>query len=239
MIGIAFSLVILAIILFFVPSAVFGLNYHPMNLSKTFDGTLENLYGNLNTTELDYQNSKIVLTQSIPKTIYKMGEPIIVNSSLFNTGDHNIVIFHWTSGIATELKYNNGTTADVIGGNFILAGPMFEDILKPGIPNPINLVHTTTVSPNTHSSPARFLIDKPGNYTLLSAIWMRFDSNNSSYIGIALWSKPLQITVLPEQYVQNETVSTIPKIPEFPFAVPVLIIGLVSLLVFYRIKFKM
>jgi len=49
-------------------------------------------------------------------------------------------------------------------------------------------------------------------------------------------SKPLQITVLPEKYVQNETNSSVSKIPEFPFVIPIFLISVVLVIVFYRIK---
>jgi predicted secreted protein with PEFG-CTERM motif len=43
--------------------------------------------------------------------------------------------------------------------------------------------------------------------------------------------------VLPEKYAQNETGSSMSKIPEFPFAIPILLISIVSAIVFHRIKF--
>lgn len=45
--------------------------------------------------------------------------------------------------------------------------------------------------------------------------------------GVSLWSKPLQITVLPEE-----------KVPEFLFAIPMLLICVISVIVFYGIMFE-
>jgi hypothetical protein len=88
-------------------------------------------------------------------------------------------------------------------------------------PNPI---FTTLDNPNPIFTTE---LNTPGKYTVYtSAPIFVYDENMVQLGGGLLWSKPLQITVLAE------------KIPEYPFAVPVLIISFVSLLIFYRIKFK-
>ena len=48
---------------------------------------------------------------------------------------------------------------------------------------------------------------------------------NGTCTRVFLWSQPIDLTIFPEE-----------KVPEFPFAVTVLMIGIVSVIVFYRIK---
>lgn len=222
----------LVAILIFVPSVAFGSNYRDMIPAEVSGATLENLFGNSTTTELEYENSKIILTQSTSKTIFNIGESIVVNSNLLNTGNHNVTIFHWTPAISLELKNKNGTLVGMVGGGFVLGGNiLLNETLKPAIPNPVDIMPTTLAPPNTHIAPARFVVSKPGNYTITSVALIRFDQNDTgSFKGIALWSKPLQITVLSEQHVQNET------IPEFSFTIPVLLASITSLIIFHRTR---
>ncbi len=48
------------------------------------------------------------------------------------------------------------------------------------------------------------------------------------------WAKPIQITVLPEKYAQNETDPSTSTAPEFPFTMPILLISIILLIIFYR-----
>lgn len=158
--------------------------------ANNYGSGLEYFYGNSNTTELEHDNSKIILEQTTLKTKYKIGEKIIVTSNLINTGTQNIIIYHWTPAISTEVKDENSKIAWLYGGGFVLGGnPLRDEMLKPNIPNPVNTL------------PVTFSLDDPGNYTIISMAWIKFDSNDpGDFKGIALWSKPLPITILPEKY---------------------------------------
>lgn len=51
-------------------------------------------------------------------------------------------------------------------------------------------------------------------------------------------TQPVDPTIFPEKYVQNETDSFTSTIPEFPFAILVLLVSIMSILIFYRMKFS-
>jgi hypothetical protein len=64
----------------------------------------------------------------------------------------------------------------------------------------------------------------PGQYTL-RAVGEILGDVNGTCTGVPLWSQPVDLTVLPEE-----------KVPEFPFTIPILLAGITSILVFYRLK---
>ena len=158
----------------------------------------------------------------------RIGENITVIRELVNIGNQNIISYHWIPVMFTEAKYQNESHAwpDTYPEGFVLGGnPLRSETLKPNIPNSVN------------APPVIFTLDSPGNYTILSMAFIKFDSNDIvGFHGIPLWSKPLQITILPEKYMQNETNTSIQKIPEFPFAIPILLISVISILAFYKMK---
>ena len=215
-----------AVILYVIPDSVFGSD-HDSN-SEKYPLNLESIFGNSNTTELVYNDSKVVLEQTTQKTTYYMKENITVTRGLVNMGTQNIMIYHWNPVILTEAKYDDGSHAwpPGIQGGFVLgANALRNETLKPQIPN------------SAKTLPVTLTLYYPGNYTVISMAWIKFNSSNAGgFNGMPLWSKPLQITVLPEKYVQNETNSSVSKIPEFPLAIPILLIGIMSILVLYRMK---
>ncbi|MDE1767649.1 MAG: hypothetical protein KGI27_15455, partial [Thaumarchaeota archaeon] len=77
-----------------------------------------------------------------------------------------------------------------------------------------------------------------GNYTLISVALFTFNTHTENVnADEILWSKPLQITVLPEN-TQTEAYSSMQNSPEFPFVIPVFLASIASLIAFYRIKFR-
>ena len=223
---ISLTVILFVIILNIMPESVLGLD-HCSN-SEKYPQNLESIFGNSNTTELVYNDSKVVLEQTIQKTTYKIKENITVARGLVNMGNQNVTIYHWNPVILTEAKYDDGNHAwppDNQGGFVLGANALRNETLKPQILNSVNTL------------PVTLTLYYPGNYTVISMAWIKFNSSNTGrFNGMPLWSKPLQITVLPEKYVQNETNSSVSKIPEFPLAIPILLIGIMSILVFYRMK---
>lgn len=78
-----------------------------------------------------------------------------------------------------------------------------------------------------------YMVDiKPGNYTL-TAVSRFLAATDKGCTMVYLWSQPVDLTVASEDRSMAE------KIPEFPLAVPVLLAGIISTIVFYRLKFGM
>jgi hypothetical protein len=67
---------------------------------------------------------------------------------------------------------------------------------------------------------------KPGNYTV-SAVMALLGDVNGTCTRVFLWSQPVDLIVLDNT-----------KSPEFPFAVPVLLIGVTSFIVLHRMRFN-
>jgi len=64
----------------------------------------------------------------------------------------------------------------------------------------------------------------PGSYTL-TAIGQILGDVNGTCTRVFLWSQPVDLTVLAQD-----------KVPEFPLAVPILLISIISVIAFYRMK---
>ncbi|MHB8547370.1 MAG: hypothetical protein ACYDAJ_11435 [Nitrosotalea sp.] len=225
LIGILFPTIIL-----FVPQTAFG-------IQQSRDPTLEDQIGNSTQTKLVHDDSILILNQTTPKLVYKMGENITISTELINIGNKAVSVAYEEPEFFLELKNMAG---DLVWPSHARVGwiPEFggEKTLKPG-------EHFSAqpwkITPGWNYPPPLRLY-APGNYTVLSVGLFTFNTtyNVTVYAPFSVWSKPLQITVLPEKYVENETNSSIPKIPEFPFAIPIFIIGISSLILFYRMKFR-
>jgi hypothetical protein len=178
-----------------------------------------------NRTELVYGNNTITLEQEVPKTTYKLGEEVTVKPYLVNNGNQNVTVYYWKPSIFAHL-YQDGQTLSAEDGFIPEDNSLRNQTLLPHIPNSLDTLPFHFL-PSKAAKPNFATTFWPGNYTIMSKAWIRFDSNESNtFKGIDLWSKPLQITVT------NET------IPEFPFAIPVFLVSITSLIIFYRIKFR-
>ena len=75
----------------------------------------------------------------------------------------------------------------------------------------------------------------PGNYTM--KVFARIIGDmNGTCTTVFLWSQPVDLTVLQENYTPNETNSSMSKVAEFPFAIIVLIIATFSIVVISRMR---
>ncbi len=220
--GIMLSLILL------MPQIAVGTQQH--------DPTLEDQVGNSTQTKLVYDGSILILNQTIPKVVYKIGENIATSTELINIGNNSVSIAYREPEFFLEIKNQSG---NLVWPPHARVGwiPEFggTKTLKPG-------EHFSakpwTITQGWNYPPLR--LDAPGNYTVISVGLFKFNTTNivGVYHPYAVWSKPIQITVLPESYVQNETSPAPPKAPEFPFAIPVLLASIASLIIFYRIKFR-
>jgi len=192
-------------------------------VSPPYHTTLEKQFGNTTTIKLAHGDSVLILNQTTQKFAYKIGENITINTKLINIGNKTVEIAHCEPWIALEIKDQAGN--EVWPNSQMACIPEFygKKILQPG--------ESISVQPwGVTFTPSSFLqprLSIPGNYTVMSVAVFTFDVNpkNVGYVE-PLWSKPLQITVLPE------------KVPEFSFTIPIFLISFVSVIVFYSVKFQ-
>lgn len=199
-----------------------------------YNPTLEDQLGNSTKTKLVHDGAILILNQTIQKLVYKVGENITISTELINIGNKAVDIAYGEPWVALEIKNQNGD--EIWPNSGIASYPEFQGkkTLKPGehiSEQPWGLTSAPNIFPNT------IRLSSPGNFTAISVAIFRFTTplENSDSV-VPLWSKPLQITILPEEYIQNETNSSMVKIPEFPVTIPILAISLIFLLVFYRMK---
>ncbi len=189
--------------------------------------TFEEQFGNPTKTKLVNDGSILVLNQTAQKLEYKMGENITIIPELINIGNRTISIAYLEPAFFLEIKNQTG---DVVWPQSTRIGwvPEYSGIktsLKPG-EHFSGKPWGVTLRPDIF--PPTIRLSDPGNYTVISIGLFTFNTTHSVTAGNLepIWSKPLQITILPE------------KVPEFPFAVPILLISITSLIVFYRIRIR-
>ena len=202
---------------------------------QTYSSTLEEQFGNTVTTKLVHDDSVLILNQTTQKLAYKIGENIAINTELINIGNKTVEIAYCEPWVALEIKHQTGN--EIWPNSQLSCIPEFSGtkILPPGEHLSVQ-PWGVTAAPSTFPPPR---LSIPGNYTVVSVAVFTFDVHAKNLSSIEpLWSKPLQIMVLPEKYVENEINSSMTKLPEFPFAIPVFIASITSLILLYRIKFK-
>ncbi|MDE1763898.1 MAG: hypothetical protein KGH88_06605, partial [Thaumarchaeota archaeon] len=190
---------------------------------------MEDLFGNATQTYRTHNGTTLILDQ-ITKLEYKSGENITVTPELVNIGNRNVDISYWEPLTLFEIKDSDNKIVwpKINGIGFI---PEWHDVVKIK-PGEDFIEHQWRPGSTLYTQ-----IREPGNYTVRSVAFFTFDAHTKYMNSVQpLWSKPLQITVLPEKYVENETDSSMPNAPEFPFAVPVLLISAISAIVFSRMK---
>jgi hypothetical protein len=160
---------------------------------------------NMPVTKLTHGGAVLIINQTIPKLEYKMGENITVHPEMINIGNSPVVVANGMPLFHIEAVYQNGTKFFDSGySGMLIVGWGFT--INPGMT--VNDTGTWGWAPNTGTPVIK--LDTPGKYTILSESNISlYDSaeeySHSSYPVESLWSQPLQITVLPEKYVENET----------------------------------
>ncbi len=188
--------------------------------AQPYNPALENQFGSTLTTKLFHDNAVLILNQTADKSSYRMGEGIVVNDELINIGNSTVKIKYCEPWAAFEIK--NQTGAEMWPKSQMGCIPQFigKATLLPG--DHFRVTPWETSSGHVVSPPS---LDAPGTYTIISVAAFTFDSDFYGQGQVeSLWSKPLQITVLPE------------KVPEFPIALLIMLIGVASAVVFYKIK---
>lgn len=159
--------------------------------------------------------------------------------ALVNAGNKDVTIyFPFASVLGIVLNYENGTSVNLYPYGIsssdnpfnsvqVLAWPSLgSTTLKPG---QSVVQYTLSLPPDTHFNYYRY--PPPGNYTL-SSVARVIGVVDDKCTMVYVWSQPIVFTTL------SEDQSTSKKIPEFPFAIPILLVSFVSLIVFYRMKFR-
>lgn len=193
-------------------------------LSQTtfgYNPTLEDQLGNSSTTKLVHDGSLLILNQTSEKWTYKSGENITIIPEIINIGNKTVNLYYLEPSLFLEIKNQDG---NLVWPQSATVGyiPEFSGmkVLKPGEKYGVK-PWTTPTGPAYDPSP--IVISVPGNYTAISVASFKFDPKpNDPNSDVYLWSRPLQITVLPE------------NAPEFPFAQVMLVFGIISAVVIYR-----
>lgn len=182
---------------------VFALYSHgSLDLEKTSDTTI---------TQLEFNNSTITFEQYINKTTYDVGETIYVYGQLRNVGARDVYVSYLGPATSSVLKDQNGKLIDSFGGAYVLeGGPYGNATLRPNTTTTLRVWdfprNVVGGGPWTlQVQPAKITADEPGIYYVRSVINFNYGADMASEHSrkTTLWSTSLQITVLPEKYVQN------------------------------------
>ena len=173
-------------------------------VTPQYNPTLEEQFGNSTKTKLVHDDAILILNQTTKKLVYQSGEEMTIIPELTNVGNKSVDIGYWEPEFFLEIKNQAG---DVVWPQYtgIAYIPEFHGIktLKPGEQFG---VRPWTAPTAPIFDPLPIVLSTPGNYTVISVTTLTFDIPSQMVFSLEpLWSKPLQITVLPEKYVQNET----------------------------------
>ncbi|SMH70359.1 hypothetical protein [Candidatus Nitrosotalea okcheonensis] len=196
--------VLQCIFCFVIPSASALYSNGTLDLEKISDSTV---------TQLEFNNSVITFEQYLNKTTYKVGETIYVYGQLHNNGTRNVYVSYPGPATSSVLKDQSGKLVDSFGGAYVLDGGPYGNATL--YPNTTTTLKTWDFPRNVVGGwpwslqirPDELVADKPGIYYVKSMVHFNYDIHTISEHRktITLWSKPLQITVLPERYMQNQT----------------------------------
>lgn len=173
--------------------AAFGQNFN--------DYFQETFPHNSMTTKVEYHGAEIVINQTMIKTVYKSGEPIPVNRTLVNVGDHaGYLSYPWPFFGYVTLDQN---------------GVMVRNATQDSGISTINDAITIPVKSHTvvhyqADDPYVLKIYRAGNYTVITySVLDVYDSDPplgqkpNVVKSVVLLSKPTMITILPEKYDQS------------------------------------
>jgi hypothetical protein len=144
-------------------------------------------------TQVNYKGANLTVTNLINKTTFQIGENITVVPELTNTGNHNVTIGYCGPLFVTLTMDQSGR---IVSPQYSWACPLIS--------------HGITLKPNVSTTGESYgqiiNLHTPGNYTIKSIASFGDESKS-----VVIWSEPLQITVVPEKYLQNTTNSTMPQ----------------------------
>ncbi len=157
---------------------------------------LEDQLGNPTKTILVHDNAILILNQTTPKLIYKIGENITINTELTNVGNKTVEIKYCIPLVVFEIKNQAGD--EIWPNSQVACVPELtgKKTLQPSEHISVQPWGESLVPHYIIPSPSLY---NPGKYTVLAVAVFTFNPDSKSLGPIeSLWSKPLQITVLPE-----------------------------------------
>lgn len=138
-------------------------------------------------TQINYHGVNLTVTNMINKTTFQVGENITVVPELTNAGNRNVTIGYCGQLFVTLTMDESDK---IVSPQYSWACPLFGK----GVTLPSN-------SSTTGEGYGQIIaLHTPGNYTIRSIASFGGESNS-----IVLWSEPIQITIIQEKYVHNET----------------------------------
>jgi hypothetical protein len=138
-------------------------------------------------TQINYHGVNLTVTNMINKTTFQVGENITVVPELTNAGNRNVTIGYCGQLFVTLTMDESDK---IVSPQYSWACPLFGK----GVTLPSN---SSTIGEGYGQIIA---LHTPGNYTIRSIASFGGESNS-----IVLWSEPIQITIIQEKYVHNET----------------------------------
>ena len=174
-------------------------------VSSQYNPTLEESWGHSARTQLDHDGIKIIVDQVTDKLEYKIGERVTVKAELINIGNKNVTIVHLPPLFLTEVKYQNGSKAWPPYAEGVVLFPEMVQTLVPGIPAGDDSKH-----PYQDVTPIR--LNAAGKYNITSLAYFGIYDNKTESTYEVVWSKPLQITVLPVKFTNAHTLSPMGQI---------------------------
>jgi hypothetical protein len=167
--------------------------------------------------QTDYNGEKLLVTNTINKMTFNIGENITVIPELTNIGNHNVTIGYCGPLFVTLTIDQSGK---LVWPQYAWACPLIDHQITLSA-NVHFIGSEITLAPNIFalgdSYGQTLTLGTPGNYTLISLASFG-DAQNAT----VLWSKPIQITV----------------VPEFPFVIVVLVTGIIVTVAITRIKWN-
>lgn len=156
------------------------------------------------TTKVGYHGAEIVINQTMTKTVYKSGEPIPVNRTLANVGNHTgYVSYPWPFFGYITLDQNGAMVRNVTRDSGIYT---INDAIT--IP-----AKSYAVAYYQADDPYALRISHAGNYTIATYSILDVYSSDPPLgqkpdiiKSVILLSKPMMITILPEKYDQSKTI---------------------------------
>lgn len=177
--------------------------------------TPEDFYGNP-VYQMDYNGSTLAVTNILNKTTFKEGETITVIPEVTNLGNQTVNVYYDPALFYMDVKDQNGKIVSSSGGGDLLVS--FGMTIKPNASSPAYV-------PAGNAMQKGVFTLTTGKYTITSIANIG-NFGKPYYPRFYLWSKPIQITVLPE------------KVPEFSFATIVFALSIVSTILLYQFKSK-
>ena len=137
--------------------------------------------------QINYNGVKLVATNILNKTTFKIGETVTVIPELTNIGNQTANLGYGPPLFFIEVKDQDYKTVWSSGGGHLLVG--FGITLKPNMSSP------GYVPAGASMQRGIFVLNAPGNYTVISIA--DFDASAGS--NLSLWSKATHITILPKK----------------------------------------